>query len=227
MCKEQQRPSGGGGSILWAGEGSLGSVLHAERHQGDLLVLLVAGRRWQGDSGGAAALGGPGTAGEGTGTAGEGTGTAMPQRPGGLQDHRGLLVVLGALLHSPPGLPAALGLRAGRARAVLLQRPAVDFDGRGAHGGHRAHLHPPPGLAALRGRAGPAAPGRALAGALSVLAEAAGVLADLGGVLAVSGGAGPCPALVAAARGGLAQVVVAAAFLVEHPGAEMAEPRSY
>lgn len=232
---------GAGGEL---GRGSPGSVLHAERHQGDLLVLLVG---WQRDRTGTAALGGPGTAGDrlgtagnrlgtaghGSGTAGDGPGTTMLQRRG-LQDHRRLLIVLGALLHSPPRFPAGIALRAGQARAVLLQRPAVDFHGRGAHGGHRADLHTPPGLAALRGRAAGGglgrgtAPRRALAGALGVVAEGLGVVTRLGGVVAVpGGGAGPRPALVVAARGGLARLVVAAAFLVEHPGVEMAETGSY
>lgn len=168
-------------------------------------------------------------------------GAAMLQRRG-MQYHGGTGILHGALVHAPPGFAAASRLLAVQGRAVLLQRPAVDFHGWGADGLHVAHLHPPPGLAeiaALRCRA--AGPGwarlhglatlrLALAGPLNVAAEAAGVVArgqlrgGHGAFVAAPRGTVPRPPLLATDRAAVAQVLVAVAFTVEHPAAETAKP---
>ena len=198
-----------------------------------MLLLVLDGMQRQGHSGWAAVLDGWAAARD--------AGAAMLQRPG-MQYHGGTGILHGALLHSPPGLAAATWLLAVQGWAVLLQRPAMDFHGWGADGLHVAHLHPPPGLAkiaALLWRA--AAPGwarlhglaalwLALAGPFNVAAEAAVVMArgqvrgTHGAFVAAPRGTVPRPALLATDRAIVAQVLVAVAFTVVHPVAEMAKP---
>lgn len=138
----------------------------------------------------------------------------MLQRPG-MQYHGGAGILCGALIHSPPGLAAAALPLTVQRRAVLLQRPAMDFHGWRADGLHVAHLHPParlaeiaallwwvaaPGWARLHGLA---SQWLALAGPLDVTAEAAGVMARgqvygaHGAFMAAPRGPVPCPALLA------------------------------